>query len=112
MAATGLAMIGWLLLHTMGNTLVFMGQESFNHYAEFIQSGFGVEPALLWLMRALMLGMLVAHIWSAVTLLRAQRARRALPHAHEDTRFDPLALTLSLWWSAVQIQLGKQPRIL
>ena len=54
----------------------------------------------------------LAKLWSALTLLRAQRARRALPHAHEDTRFDPLALTLSLWWSAVQIQLGKQPRIL
>lgn len=54
----------------------------------------------------------LARLWSALTLLRTRRARQALPRAHVDTRFGPLALTLRLWWAAVQLQRGKIPAIL
>jgi len=81
MAATGLLMVGWLFLHMMGNLLVFAGQEHFNHYAEFIQSGFGVEPGLLWAMRAFMLGAIVAHIWAAVSLRRVIAEARPVGYA-------------------------------
>jgi succinate dehydrogenase / fumarate reductase cytochrome b subunit len=81
MAATGLVMVGWLTIHMVGNLLVFAGQEAFNHYAEFIQSGFGVEPGLLWALRAFMLGALMAHIWSAVALRQVINAARPVPYA-------------------------------
>lgn len=80
MGATGLVLVGWIFLHMAGNTLVFMGQESFNHYAAFIQSGFGVEPALLWLMRAFMLGCIGVHIWAARALTLANRAARPVAY--------------------------------
>lgn len=80
MAATGLAMLGWLFLHTLGNLQAFLGQESFNHYAEFIQSGFGVEPALLWFMRAFMLALLGLHVWAAITLRRRIAAARPVAY--------------------------------
>lgn len=76
MAGTGLVMVGWLFLHMSGNMLVFLGPESFNHYAEFIQSGFGVEPALLWAMRAFMLASIVLHVWSAIRLTARNQAAR------------------------------------
>jgi succinate dehydrogenase / fumarate reductase cytochrome b subunit len=81
MAITGLIMVGWLCLHTTGNLLVFNGQESFNHYATWIQSGFGVEPALLWAMRLVMVGAIVAHVWAAIRLAAINRAARPVAYA-------------------------------
>ena len=81
MAGTGTLMFVWLLIHTVGNMLVFVGQESFNHYAEFIQSGFGVEPGLLWLMRLVMLSAIAGHIWSAMALTQRNRAARPVAYA-------------------------------
>ncbi len=81
MAVSGLVMVGFVTIHMAGNLLVFAGQEHFNHYAEFIQSGFGVEPGLLWLFRAFMLAMIGAHIWAARALTLANRAARPVGYA-------------------------------
>lgn len=84
MATTGLIMVGFVTIHMLGNTLVFMGPESFNHYAEWIQSGFGVEPALLWVFRLVMLAAIGGHIWAAVGLSARNRAAR--PEAYAAAR--------------------------
>lgn len=81
MGVTGLIMVGWLTLHMLGNLLVFMGQESFNHYAHFIQSGFGVEPGLLWFMRFVMLASIVGHIWAAIMLGKTNAMARPQGYA-------------------------------
>lgn len=54
----------------------------------------------------------LARLWSALVLLRSERALAALPHAYSDTRLSPLTLTLRLWWIAVQLQSGRRPFIL
>ena len=54
----------------------------------------------------------LARVWSALVLLRSERALTALPHGHSDTRLSPLTLTLRLWWAAVQLQQGRRPLIL
>lgn len=81
MGVTGLIMVGWLTLHMAGNLIVFSGPEAFNHYAHFIQSGFGIEPALLWLMRAFMLAAIGLHIWAAIGL--SSRNAGARPVAYQ-----------------------------
>ncbi len=86
MGFTGLVMVGWLTIHTLGNLLVFSGQDAFNHYAAFIQSGFGVEPALLWFLRAFMLGAIASHVWAAIGLTARNRAAR--PEAYAAGRKD------------------------
>lgn len=86
MAATGLFMVLWIFLHMAGNLLVFSGQTHFNRYAAFIQSGFGVEPALVWAMRFALLGCLGAHIWAATALNGRNRAAR--PVAYQGGRKD------------------------
>lgn len=77
MGVTGLVMVAWLFVHMSGNLLVFAGQQHFNEYAHFIQSGFGVEPALLWVMRLVMLGAIGGHIWAAAGLVQRNRAARS-----------------------------------
>lgn len=84
MAGSGLAMVAFLFLHMSGNLLVFAGQEHFNRYAHMIQSGFNIEPALLWVMRAGLLAMVAVHIWAAQAL--AGRNRAARPQAYAGGR--------------------------
>lgn len=81
MAVTGIVMFLWLTIHMAGNLLVFAGQKHFNDYAHFIQSGFGVEPALLWVMRLVMLGTIAAHVWAAIGLTRRNLGARAVRYA-------------------------------
>jgi len=79
MAVTGAVWIGYLVLHMWGNLHIFQGQESFNHYAEFLRTV--GEPVfsyaqVLWLIRIVIVISLVAHMWSAWDLYRqAARAR-------------------------------------
>lgn len=79
MAVTGAVWIGYLILHMWGNLHIFQGQESFNHYAEFLRTV--GEPVfsyaqVLWLIRIVIVFSLVAHMWSAWDLYRqAARAR-------------------------------------
>ncbi len=79
MAGTGLVFIGYVLLHMYGNLKVFGGQESFDSYAEHLRE-FG-EPilpyaGLLWILRVVLLGSLVVHVYAAVALWRRARGAR------------------------------------
>lgn len=79
MAVTGAVWIGYLALHMWGNLHIFQGQESFNHYAEFLRTV--GEPVfsyaqVLWLIRIVIVVSLIAHMWSAWDLyMQANRAR-------------------------------------
>lgn len=81
MGVSGFVMVGWVTIHMAGHFIMFSGQEAYNAYAHFIQSGFGIEPALLWLARAVMLGAIGAHIWAAITLTQQNRAARPVDYA-------------------------------
>lgn len=76
MAVTGLVIVGWLCAHMAGNMLIYMGPETFNAYGAFIQAN-----ELKWVMRAVMLACLVTHVYSAITLTRANRAARPVAYA-------------------------------
>ncbi len=81
MGVTGLIMVGWLTIHMAGHLIMFSGQDAYNNYAHFIQSGFGLEPALLWGMRLFMLAAIGGHIWAAVALTQQNAAARPVAYA-------------------------------
>ncbi|PID50893.1 MAG: succinate dehydrogenase [Propionibacteriales bacterium] len=73
MALTGLALVGFLLMHMFGNLKLLMGPEAFDHYAHYLREF--LYPLLpkqtfLWLFRLFLLFCIVAHIWSAAKLSR------------------------------------------
>ena len=63
-ALTGIALLGFLVAHMLGNLQLFAGQDAINSYAAKLQ-GLGV---LLWIARAGLLGLLVLHIVMTVRL--------------------------------------------
>ena len=68
---TGLLLFGYLLIHLLGNLMVFAGQETFNHYAHALAGNPLVIPAEV----ALLLLFLV-HIYKAVRMWTANQAAR------------------------------------
>jgi succinate dehydrogenase / fumarate reductase cytochrome b subunit len=72
MALSGLGLVGFAVGHMVGNLQVFLGPETLNTYAHFLQS----TPELLWGVRLGMLAILAVHVWSAVSLTLENRAAR------------------------------------
>lgn len=73
-ALTGIVLVLFLAGHLIGNLVVFMGPEPFNAYAYFLHHmlhGMGI-----WIFRAVMLVMIIAHIVATIALTRQNRAAR------------------------------------
>jgi len=80
MAITGLVLILFLLMHMVGNLKMFMGAESFNHYAEWLKGEifYPIFPkgSFIWLFRLVLVDCIVAHMYSAWVLTVRDRAAR------------------------------------
>lgn len=79
MAGTGLALVGFVIAHLLGNLQIFMGPEHLNKYAAFL-AGLG---EILWIMRGGLLAVVILHIISAVMLTRENRAARPVGYAYK-----------------------------
>ncbi len=77
-ALTGLALVGFVITHMLGNLQVFAGREALNAYAANIKS---LGP-LLWAMRAGLLLAFVTHVGLALKLAAENRAARPERYAH------------------------------
>ncbi len=71
MATTGMVMMLFLAGHLVGNTLLFVGREEFNLYADFLNSF-----KMVYLVEAGLMLVLVAHVWSAIRLTLANKRAR------------------------------------
>jgi succinate dehydrogenase / fumarate reductase cytochrome b subunit len=76
MAVTGLALVGFVLAHMLGNLLVFAGQSAFNDYAATLQSLGG----LLWVARIGLLAAVALHIGSALRLNQLNASARPVAY--------------------------------
>ena len=93
MALSGLALVGWLFGHMVGNLKVFLGAneagiQHIDEYAEFLRT-MG-EPILpegfsLWGIRLLMLALIGIHIVAATQLYLQSRAARTTRYTKEES---------------------------
>lgn len=79
MAVTGIALMGFVLVHMIGNLKMYIGPEDFNHYAEFLREL--LVPILprtvaLWLMRIGLIAAFAIHIHAAYGLTRINAKAR------------------------------------
>ncbi|MGH3358142.1 MAG: succinate dehydrogenase cytochrome b subunit [Nocardioidaceae bacterium] len=82
MAASGLVMLGYLLVHMYGNLKFFQGQEHFDAYLHGLRDMFYPylpHDGALWIIRVLLLGSILVHAYAAVTLWR--RAKVSAHHS-------------------------------
>ncbi|MEI6714087.1 MAG: succinate dehydrogenase cytochrome b subunit [Verrucomicrobiota bacterium] len=71
-AATGLALIGFVVGHLVGNLQMFAGADKINAYAEFLHHN--EKP--LWFMRIGLIACFIGHIVTTICLVRQNRAAR------------------------------------
>jgi len=84
MAVTGVVLFGFVLVHMLGNFQIWLpnGPEAMHQYAVALRK----LPGGLWVPRLVLLGSVLAHIASAVTLV--QRNNAARPVAYKKARRD------------------------
>jgi succinate dehydrogenase / fumarate reductase cytochrome b subunit len=72
---------GFLLLfvtgHMIGNLQIFLGRDTLNSYARFLQS----NQEILWAVRLSLFALLVLHLWSAIVLTIENRSARPLGYS-------------------------------
>lgn len=76
-ALTGLGLAAFVVFHMIGNLKVFSGPDSINGYAYFLKHDLGM---LIWIGRAGLLGLFVAHLSVAIRLKRRSVAARPVPY--------------------------------
>jgi succinate dehydrogenase / fumarate reductase cytochrome b subunit len=117
MAVSGLIMVAFLVVHMLGNLKIFFGAADFDHYAGWLTT-IG-EPVLhkswyLWVQRVVLLGALLAHIWSAAVLSRqdlkarpiAYQARRKGGYATSTMRWGGIILGLFIVYHLLDLTAG------
>ena len=81
MAITGIALVGFVIGHILGNLKIFTGPETINAYSRFLREVGMPEleyGQLLWLVRIFLLICVALHITAAVQLTRMSRAARPI----------------------------------
>jgi len=82
MAITGAALVGFVLVHMLGNLQIFLGPEAINAYAYQLQN---LPPAAKWGFRLGLLAAVAIHVWVAVLLTIENRRARPQGYASEQT---------------------------
>ncbi|HEY2433119.1 MAG TPA: succinate dehydrogenase cytochrome b subunit [Vicinamibacterales bacterium] len=94
--ATGLLLFAYLVLHLAGNLGIFAGQDTFNHYAHFLEGNPLIAPAEV----ALVLLFLV-HIYKTVTMWTRNQAARPVGYVEKrwagHTSRKSLGSTTMIW---------------
>ncbi len=83
MAISGLAMIGFVVFHMIGNLKMYFGQADLDHYAEFLKELlYPIAPkgVVLWILRGGLIAMLVLHLHAAWSLTQLNRHARAVKY--------------------------------
>jgi succinate dehydrogenase / fumarate reductase cytochrome b subunit len=87
MAVTGIILFGWITAHMLGNMKMYLGQQHFNEYAEWLRvMGSPALPnsTLLWLSRISLLVCVIFHIVAATQLTLMNRKARPLGYQDRD----------------------------
>jgi succinate dehydrogenase / fumarate reductase cytochrome b subunit len=71
MAATGLLLIGFLVVHLTGNLLIFVGPTAFNEYSHAL-----ISNHFIYLAEFGLLALFVLHLGAGIAVTRANRAAR------------------------------------
>lgn len=107
MAATGFILVGFLIVHMIGNLKVFFGAEPFNFYAEWLREvGYPFLPhgVGLWTFRIVLIAAVLLHILAAIQLWAM--SGRARSHSYE--KLDALSFSYAsrtMRWGGVIIAL-------
>lgn len=80
-AVTGLILLGFVIVHLLGNLQVFLGPEWLNSYAQHLAD----LPLLLWPARIFLLLTLIVHVATSLVLAIENKKARPTPYIFKGT---------------------------
>ena len=96
MAATGLALFGYVVAHLLGNLQIYSGDPSqINRYAAFLHNP--SNAVLLWTARSVLLACVALHIVASVQLWLQNRAARPVAYYKKDDVPSAYAARTMVW---------------
>jgi succinate dehydrogenase / fumarate reductase cytochrome b subunit len=81
MGITGIGLVGFIIIHMLGNLQIFLGQDTLNHYAMLLKA----SAEVLWGFRLGLLALVVLHIAAAISLVMDNRKARPVGYIDEST---------------------------
>src|ERR1700674_4058713 len=93
MGVTGLVGIGFVILHSLGNLLVFRGPAAINSYSHFLKG----TAELLWTLRVVLILAVILHVIAAIQLTRQSRAARPIGYAKRETQVATISSRTMRW---------------
>ncbi|MGH7602723.1 MAG: succinate dehydrogenase cytochrome b subunit [Gemmatimonadaceae bacterium] len=87
MGATGLIGVVFVIVHSLGNLLVFRGPDAINSYSHFLKS----TGELLWTVRIILIVAVVLHVVAAVQLTQQSRAARTIGYKKREAQAATIA---------------------
>lgn len=83
MAISGIMLLGFVLVHMIGNLKMYLGQEDFDHYAEFLREllvPIVPRTVALWILRFGIIAAIIVHIHAAYSLTVMNRHARSVKY--------------------------------
>jgi len=120
MAISGIAMMGFVLFHMIGNLKMYFGAADLNEYAEFLKKllyPLAPKESALWLLRFGLLGMLALHLHAAWSLTMLNRQARPVKYqsardyqeaslASRSMRLSGIVVVAFLVWHLLDLTFG------
>src|ERR1700674_4132354 len=97
MGVTGLVGIGFVILHSLGNLLVFRGPEAINSYSHFLKSA----GELLWTLRIVLILAVILHVIAAAQLTVQSREARPIGYTKRESQVATVASRTMRWGGAL-----------
>ena len=97
MGITGLIGVGFVILHSLGNLLVFRGAGALNSYSHFLKA----SGELLWALRTVLIVAVVLHVVAAVQLSRQSLAARPMGYVKHEAQSATIASRTMRWGGAL-----------
>ncbi len=97
MGITGLIGIGFVILHSLGNLLIFRGPDAINSYSHFLKN----TGELLWVLRIVLIVAVILHVIAAVQLTRQSRAARPVAYVKREPQAATLGSRSMRWGGAL-----------
>jgi len=97
MAASGQALLGFLVVHALGNASLLGGADRLNAYAEHLHA----VPALVWGARAGLFALFALHIWQGALLALENRAAKPAGYAVTRHRGSTFSSRTMIWTGLV-----------
>lgn len=104
MALSGLILVGYVILHMLGNLKAFQGQEALDAYGAFLREvGYPLLPeyGMLWIVRIVLLAAVGVHIVAAVQLWAQSRRARSHGYRKEESMVFSYASRTMRWGGVI-----------